>query len=44
MMASETGIGLGETAGAILKNQGVIGFYRGIDANIARAVGRGADS
>ena len=38
MMASETGMGLGETAGGILKNQGLVGFYRGIDANIARAV------
>ena len=38
MMASETGLGLAETAGSIFANQGVLGFYRGIDANIARAV------
>ena len=38
MMASETGLGLGATASSIYSNQGLIGFYKGIDANIMRAI------
>jgi len=38
MMASETGLGLTETAGGILKHDGVLGFYKGIDANVMRAI------
>ena len=38
MMASETGLGLGATASSIYSNQGLIGFYKGNDANIMRAI------
>ena len=38
MMASETGLSLGGTASAIYANQGIMGFYKGIDANVMRAV------
>merc|ERR1712205_121617 len=38
MMASETGLGLGATASSIYSNQGLIGFHKGIDANIMRAI------
>ena len=37
-MASETGLGLGATASSIYSNQGLIGFYKGNDANIMRAI------
>lgn len=39
MMAAEgAGVGLGATASAIYANQGILGFYRGIDANVLRAI------
>lgn len=38
MMASESGVGLAEAASAIHTNQGLKGFYTGMDANITRAV------
>ena len=39
MMAAEgVGLSLTATAAEIFKNQGVLGFYRGIDANVLRAV------
>jgi len=38
MMASETGLSLGGTASAIFKNDGILGFYKGIDANVMRAI------
>ena len=38
MMASETGLGLGAEASAIMSNQGILGFYKGIDANVMRAI------
>jgi len=38
MMASETGLGLGATASGIYTNQGMLGFYKGIDANVMRAI------
>lgn len=39
MMAAEgAGIGLFPTVGAIWHNAGILGFFRGLDANIARAV------
>lgn len=40
MMAAEKGaqIGLGEAASNLYKQQGIAGFYRGIDANVMRAM------
>ncbi|KAJ8599317.1 hypothetical protein CTAYLR_005335 [Chrysophaeum taylorii] len=39
MMAAEgAGVGLVQTTTEIYKNSGILGFYRGIDANILRAI------
>uniref|UniRef100_A0A7S3JS08 Mitochondrial carrier protein n=1 Tax=Aureoumbra lagunensis TaxID=44058 RepID=A0A7S3JS08_9STRA len=38
MMASEKGVGLIASASTIYKASGILGFYRGLDANIMRAI------
>lgn len=38
LMANEGKASLVQTASALMKNQGISGFYRGIDANIMRAM------
>lgn len=38
MMATEGSVALSSTAGALYKGQGIGGFYRGLQANVMRAM------